>query len=170
MKPAVTRTTPMGIARESSTAASASATLPQTVMFLGGEEVMKRKIETKLDVHALIMEGFPDAVMTYLAQNIPELRNPEFLQKTVGISRRPSPRKKPVHKLMTSEQSSKAWNFAELMTQARTVFGSTDEAVRWLAQPALALERQRPVDLLASSAGYDLVKDLLTRLEYGVYA
>ena len=170
MKPAVTRTTLTGIPLQSSAASNESANFPQTVMFLGGEEVMKRKIETKLDVHALIMEGFPDAVMTYLVQNIPELRNPEFLQKTVGISRRPSPRKNAVHKLLTSEQSSKAWNFSELMTQARAVFGSTDEAVRWLAQPALALESQRPIDLLASSAGYDLVKDLLTRLEYGVYA
>lgn len=62
----------MGIPLQSSTATNESAKFPQTVMFLGGEEVMKRKIETKLDVHALIMEGFPDAVMTYLVQNIPE--------------------------------------------------------------------------------------------------
>lgn len=170
MKPATTRNTAMGIPIQSSTAIGELAKFPQTVKFLGGEEVMKRKIETKLDVHALIMEGFPNAVMTYLVQSIPELKNPEFLQKTVGMSRRMSQRMNAADQLLTSEQSSKAWNFAEVMTQATAVFGSTEEGVRWLDRPALALEGQRPIDLLSSSAGYDLVKDLLTRLEYGVYA
>ena len=168
MKAASTRHT--GNRLQSSTAIGELAKLPQTVMFLGGEDVMKRKIETKLDVHALIMEGFPNGVMTYLVQSIPELKNPEFLQKTVGMSRRTSQRKNVADRLLTSAQSSRTWNFAEVMTQATAVFGSTKEAVRWLGQPALALEGQRPIDLLSTSAGYDLVKDLLTRLEYGVYA
>ncbi|ATQ75767.1 antitoxin [Massilia violaceinigra] len=170
MKAALARDTPARVVAESSIATGDLAKFPQTVMFLGGEEAMKRKIETKLDVHVLIMEGFPNAVMTFLIESIPELKNPEFLQKTVGMSKRTSQRRHAADKLLTSEQSSKAWNFAEVMTQASAVFGSKEEGVRWLGEPALALEGRRPLDLLLTSAGYDLVKDLLTRLEYGVYA
>ncbi|WP_167093422.1 type II RES/Xre toxin-antitoxin system antitoxin [Massilia frigida] len=86
------------------------------------------------------------------------------------MSKRTSQRKHATGKLLTSEQSSRAWNFAEVMTQAAAVFGSKEEGVRWLVEPALALEGRRPVDLLSTSAGDDLIKDLLTRLEYGVYA
>lgn len=143
--------------------------LPRTVDFLGGEAVMKRKIETKLDVHVLIQHGFPYGVMTYLISNVPELKNPEFLQKAVGMSVRTSQRKNAGNYVLTSEQSSKAWNFAEVMTQATALFGSKQGGVSWLCRPALALEGQRPIDLLSTSAGHDLVKDLLTRLEFGVY-
>ena len=144
--------------------------LPLTVSFLGGEKVMKRKIETKLDVHALIQAGFPNGVVAHLIDNVPELKNPEFLQKAVGMSLRTSQRKNAGGNVLTSEQSSKAWNFAEVMAQATAIFGSKEGGVRWLSQPALALEGQRPIDLLSTSAGHDLVKDLLTRLEFGVYA
>ena len=144
--------------------------LPQTVNFLGGEKVMKRKIETKLDVHVLIKSGFPNGVVTFLINNVPELKNPDFLQKAVGMSVRTSQRKNAGGNVLTSEQSSKAWNFAEVMTQATALFGSKEDAVRWLSEPALALEGQRPIDLLSTSAGHDLVKDLITRLEFGVYA
>lgn len=102
--------------------------------------------------------------------HVPELKNPDFLQKAVGMSLRTSQRKNSADTVLTSEQSSKAWNFAEVMAQATVVFGTKDAAATWLSEPALALEGQRPIDLLSTSAGNDLVKDLLTRLEYGVYA
>jgi putative toxin-antitoxin system antitoxin component (TIGR02293 family) len=35
--------------------------------------------------------------------------------------------------------------------------------------PAIALDRRRPVDLLSSPAGTELVEQLLGRMEYGVY-
>lgn len=49
------------------------------------------------------------------------------------------------------------------------LFGSREEAERWLEQPALGLDRRRPIDLLATPVGAQLVEDYLIRLEYGVY-
>ena len=34
----------------------------------------------------------------------------------------------------------------------------------------MALDRRRPIDLLATQAGVDAVEELLTRMEYGVYS
>jgi putative toxin-antitoxin system antitoxin component (TIGR02293 family) len=50
------------------------------------------------------------------------------------------------------------------------VFGSQEEAEQWLERPAIGLDRQRPIDLLATPAGIDLVEDHLNRIRYGVYA
>lgn len=54
----------------------------------------------------------------------------------------------------------------ELATQ---VFGSKEEARRWLEAPALALDQRRPVELLATAVGRRTVHDLLVQLEYCVY-
>ncbi|TIY10108.1 MAG: DUF2384 domain-containing protein, partial [Mesorhizobium sp.] len=40
----------------------------------------------------------------------------------------------------------------------------------WLERPAIGLDQRRPIDLLATPAGVELVEDYLERLEYGVYA
>ncbi|MFD2232909.1 antitoxin Xre/MbcA/ParS toxin-binding domain-containing protein [Phaeospirillum tilakii] len=49
------------------------------------------------------------------------------------------------------------------------LLGGREEAERWLEQPALGLDRRRPIELLATPAGTQLVEDYLTRLEYGVH-
>ena len=59
--------------------------------------------------------------------------------------------------------------FAETLAKATAVFGSQQEAEQWLNQPALGLDQQRPIDLLAAPAGAKVVEDFLTRLEFGVY-
>ena len=60
-------------------------------------------------------------------------------------------------------------SFAEILTKATRVFGSQDEAERWLKRPAIGLDQKRPVDLLTTPAGVKLVEDHLERLEYDVY-
>lgn len=57
-----------------------------------------------------------------------------------------------------------------VLSKATEVFGSQAHAETWMDRPALALDNARPVDLLESQQGVDLVMDQLTRLEYGVYS
>ena len=49
------------------------------------------------------------------------------------------------------------------------MFGSQEEAEEWLRRPAMGLDQRRPIDLLATPAGVELVEDFLGRLKYGVY-
>jgi putative toxin-antitoxin system antitoxin component (TIGR02293 family) len=58
---------------------------------------------------------------------------------------------------------------AEVLAKATDVFGSKEEAEAWLSRPATGLNHQRPINLLATPAGVDLVETFLTRLAYGVY-
>ncbi|WP_037278847.1 MbcA/ParS/Xre antitoxin family protein [Rubellimicrobium mesophilum] len=47
------------------------------------------------------------------------------------------------------------------------VLGSPAEAEDWLRRPASAFDGRRPMDLLASSEGRQLLDDYLTGLEHG---
>jgi putative toxin-antitoxin system antitoxin component (TIGR02293 family) len=60
--------------------------------------------------------------------------------------------------------------FAEILTKATAVFGSQQEAERWLERPAIGLNQRRPIDLLVTPAGAKIVEDFLTQIEFGVYA
>jgi len=73
-------------------------------------------------------------------------------------------------KRLRQDQSSRAWKFAEILSRATEIFGSQEQAEQWLSRPAIGLGQRRPIDLLATLAGVELVQDHLTQLEYGVYA
>ena len=81
------------------------------------------------------------------------------VQRRTGSPQRP----------LSQDQSGRAWKFAEILTTATEIFGSQSEAEKWLTAPAMALHQRRPVDLLSSPAGVEMVEQLLGRLEYGVY-
>ena len=57
----------------------------------------------------------------------------------------------------------------DILTPAADVFGSREAAAEWFMQPAMALDRKRPIDLLGTAAGREQVELLLIRLHYGVY-
>ncbi|MGY3582846.1 putative toxin-antitoxin system antitoxin component (TIGR02293 family) [Bradyrhizobium sp. USDA 4341] len=50
------------------------------------------------------------------------------------------------------------------------MFGSQEEAEQWLERPAIGLDQRRPIDLLATPVGIELVEQYLKRLAYGLYA
>lgn len=56
-----------------------------------------------------------------------------------------------------------------ILAKAIEVFGSKEDAELGLRSSAMALDSQRPVDLLKSRADAKLVREWLERLEHGVY-
>ena len=57
----------------------------------------------------------------------------------------------------------------EVLAMATEVLGSREAAGRWMEEPAVGLEQRRPLDLLSTSAGVEIVRTFLERLQYGVY-
>ena len=78
-------------------------------------------------------------------------------------------RKNTPAKPLNKEQSGRTWKFAEILAKATEVLGSQEEAEQWLERPAIGLNQRRPIDLLETPAGMELVEDYLMQLEYGVY-
>jgi putative toxin-antitoxin system antitoxin component (TIGR02293 family) len=98
------------------------------------------------------------------------LQKSDSFEKAIGISLRTIQRhKESPAKSLSPEQSGRAWKLAEILAKATAVLGSQEEAERWLQQPAMGLDQRRPIDLLATPAGVEIVEDFLGRLEYGVY-
>ena len=88
--------------------------------------------------------------------------------KAIGISSKTLGRKENAR--LNRSHSDAAFALLEVTASANRVFGNPQAAQQWLLKPATALNGQRPLDLLTTSPGIGAVKDLLGRIEYGVYA
>ena len=138
---------------------------------LGGRATFKHDLADSLAVHEIIVAGFPGTALTRLVDEVELLQRPAYLERAVGISRRTLQRRKgeTVTRTLSTEQSGRAWKFAEVLAKATEIFGSQEEAERWLDRPALALGGNRPINLLSTPAGIELVESHLERIEFGVY-
>ncbi|WP_082118783.1 antitoxin Xre/MbcA/ParS toxin-binding domain-containing protein [Pseudomonas veronii] len=57
----------------------------------------------------------------------------------------------------------------QVLMQASHTLGNRQSAERWLVSPVLALNRRSPCGVLAEPGGYPEVRDVLLRIEYGIY-
>lgn len=147
------------------------AELQRVAELLGGDRVLRHKLKHPLDAHELLLEGLPGKALTHLLGRLVFLDKTLSCEKAVGMSLRTMQRYKQQKraKPLNQEQSGRTWKFAEILAKAIEIFGSQAEAEQWLERPAMGLDQRRPIDLLATPAGVELVEELLTRLEYGVY-
>jgi len=137
---------------------------------IGGKEVLGRTLSTPLDAHRAIEDGFPNSAMHALVDGFSILDPSVVVDKALGISTRTLQRSREhPNKKLSIEQSSRLWATAELIETALRVFGNQEAVERWMMQPAIGLDDQRPIDLIATSAGSDVVRTFLNRLDYGVY-
>lgn len=161
----------MAIVAEKAAADVGSRDLQRVAELLGGSRVLSRRVVSALDVHELILRGLPASALDHLVGRLRILHKADSLEKAVGMSVRTYQRRKDApFKPLSQEQSGRAWKFAEILAKASDVFGSQNEAEQWLERPAIGLDGRRPIDLLSTPAGLELVEDYLVRLEYGVYA
>lgn len=58
----------------------------------------------------------------------------------------------------------------DLQALAAHVLGSRVLADEWMSSPAVAFDGWRPADMLRTSKGREAVRELLLRIEYGVYS
>ncbi|WP_269137658.1 antitoxin Xre/MbcA/ParS toxin-binding domain-containing protein [Pseudomonas sp. MMS21 TM103] len=72
-------------------------------------------------------------------------------------------------KLLNPDQGARALRFAQILTQAQDIFRDRSAASRWFFEPAIGLGGENPVQLLLNPFGYELVVDLMMRIEHGVY-
>lgn len=71
---------------------------------------------------------------------------------------------------LSPTESDRLLRTRQLLEHARSVFDDDRDARTWLSAPNDALSGESPLALLDTDAGVRLVDDVLTRLEFGVYA
>ncbi|ACF15128.1 conserved hypothetical protein [Chloroherpeton thalassium ATCC 35110] len=66
-------------------------------------------------------------------------------------------------------QSEKIFELAEVINLGNEVFDSPEQFNSWLNMPSPALGNEKPIDLLDTSYGKDLVLAELNNIEYGIF-
>jgi putative toxin-antitoxin system antitoxin component (TIGR02293 family) len=156
--------------REQGTPPSEEQRLATISGFLGGNKVFRKghSPRTFLEAHEALVHGLPGMSIGYLIAHL-EYLDWKAVEKAIGMSLRTYQRLKSEKKLLSHDQSSRAWKFAEVLAKATSIFGSQQKAEQWLGEPARGLNGHRPVELLATQTGTELVEQFLERLDYGVY-
>jgi len=126
--------------------------------------------KSRLEVHEFLKDGLPGKAVFNLRRHCYILTYAHAVEPALGMSLRTVQRfEADKDKHLSSEQSSRTWKFAEIVARATPVFGSREAAEKWLSEPARALEGKKPIELLATQPGTQLVEDLLQQIDYGVY-
>ncbi|MBK3661223.1 DUF2384 domain-containing protein [Bradyrhizobium diazoefficiens] len=147
------------------------ARLAAVARLLGGTSTFRKMPRSPLEAHEILVNGLPSKALLYLVANFAFLRWDDSFARAIGMSHRTYQRHTAEDiRQLSSEQSGRAWKLAEILAKATSIFGSKQEAEQWLERPAIGLDQRKPIDLLATPAGVELVEDFLARLEYGVYA
>lgn len=136
---------------------------------LGGYRVLKQNLGTALDAHEMLLRGLPGDALNQLERRL-QVLDAVALEKAIGMSLRTLQRRRAdPGQPLSVDQSGRVWKFAEILAKATEVMGSQRDAEEWLNEPAMGLNGQKPLELLATAAGTELVETFLGQIEYGVY-
>jgi putative toxin-antitoxin system antitoxin component (TIGR02293 family) len=68
------------------------------------------------------------------------------------------------------DDSASAVRILDIRTLADRVFGDENKADAWLHRPNTALSGQEPIDLLKDELGAAVVREMLERIDHGIFA
>jgi putative toxin-antitoxin system antitoxin component (TIGR02293 family) len=143
-------------------------TVAEITAVLGGQKLLRRKVNTDSDLTLLTRAGLPVDTLTRLAQELAVDR--KVLARVVGISERTLSRRIAKGKRLSAEESDRTVRLARVVAMTTDTLGDASKAASWLQKPNRALEGQRPLDLLDTDTGTRSVETILLRIEYGVYS
>ena len=120
-----------------------------------------------LEMHDAVMKGIPISVVRNVIRSF-KILSPTEIRTVLGVSEATLRRR--ANSTLDANASDRTVRLLAVAELATKVLGARTAAERWLAASAIGLDRRRPIDLLASSEGTDMVKTLLTRMEHGIYS
>ena len=126
-------------------------------------------LASSVDVHANLVKGLPSKSARAFLNSFVEIPKP-LLLTTLGISQRTLDRAIEQESMLSLEATDRATQLAETRAKAATIFGDLKAAERWLLQPLPWFAGNRPIELLQTSTGTEMVKEYLERIDRGVYA
>jgi len=99
--------------------------LLRVAALFGGRRTLRHPVSTRFDAHEMILQGIPGEALMHLVGHLGTLQKSASFEKAVGMSLRTLQRRKEAPaKLLSQEQSGRAWKFAEILVQATAVLGS----------------------------------------------
>jgi putative toxin-antitoxin system antitoxin component (TIGR02293 family) len=136
-------------------------------VLLGGKAVFLQPLQSRLDLVPFVREGLPYAALEAIGAHLH--LSVEATAKSLGLSARTLARRKEAGQLDAVE-SERVVRLAEVAARAADVFGSDESARTWLDEPNRALGGAKPLAMLDTDMGAEAVRDVLGRIEYGVFS
>jgi len=93
----------------------------------------------------------------------------ETLVRLLTVPERTWRRKLAERKPLTQLQSDRLFRIAQIVARATEVLGDRVRAVRWMTEENRALAGARPLELLDTEIGEAQVRDVLGRIDYGLF-
>lgn len=70
----------------------------------------------------------------------------------------------------STQESDAMYRLAQLMKLATELFGDERRGLEWIREPVYGLGHKRPIDMVSTSVDFEVVRDLIGRLEHGVFS
>ena len=141
--------------------------ITEIAKILGGEKALHRRVHHRLDLIELSDHGVTkDALLNlarYLSFSISQIA--ELLPISERTIQRYARRRH--FNRVVSEQ---ILQIAEVAAKGIEVFEDRDHFLSWMNQPNTALGNRKPLTLLSSRFGTEMVLDELGRIEHGVFS
>ena len=138
---------------------------------LGGQRWLAAGVlDDPLALHDQLDQGLPTSALKHFARHCPLLANDPAFDRILGAV--PAPREGPRGgrpRRLSCHESGQLWRLAVVLAKTAPLLGGAEAAERWLVKPAIGLGGRRPLDLVETPVGYELVVDHLTQLEFSVY-
>lgn len=134
---------------------------------LGGEKVLKKRIQNRMDLVELGERGLTKDALLHLAAHLSfSLRQ---MAELLPVTERTLQRYTPKHHLSPAV-SEQLLQIAEIVARGTEIFGDRAKFQTWMTQPNTALSGRTPLRLLSSRFGTGMVLDELGRIEHGVFS
>lgn len=134
---------------------------------LGGRTVLGRSLETGMDRYELSRTGIPKRALLNLVSNLNlSLRSMSTL---LNVAERTIQRKRD-DELLDVSTSEQVIQIAEVYSRGNEVFGSPGNFQEWMKTENISFAGKRPMELLPSRYGAQMILDEIGRIEWGVYS
>ena len=137
------------------------------VSVLGGSVQLGRVVNSDVDLIEITREGLPKSVVVTISSILGV--SMEKMSHLIHVSHRTIQRKDN-HELLNVYSTEQILEIAEVISRGIEVIGTLESFVKWLHTEVRVFDFKKPLDFLDTSFGTKLIKDVLGRIEQGVYS
>ncbi len=142
----------------------ASSSIQEAARVLG----LRRVPANELELAEMTRKGLPSATLSTLSVSLGWTR--AALIEQLGIAPRTAARRLMRREPLSTTESERVLRLARVLARAIEVFESRNAAKQWLQEPSTALGERKPIDLLATDIGTEVVLNELGKIDHGFFA
>jgi putative toxin-antitoxin system antitoxin component (TIGR02293 family) len=114
----------------------------------------------------VIREGFEPIVVTLIARELLDVQAKTLLE-SLRMPNSAIARKKSSQERLSASEGDRVARVLMTFAHARDVFEDAASAAEWMKSPHAELDDEPPLAMLDTQSGFDRIRDLLMRIEFG---